>query len=288
MQNLVNKPNLLFLIGVRFQREFPTIYLRYVRDYLVYTKLLHFSSKLRTELYYKKIKRSLSENVFWNNTYHIGKTNTIFMAGDILRFLNGRLHCENGPAIIYADRSRVDPASVFAETNIVRYNFSMKDGVEYWQYGAKHRTDGPACIFTDGETWYQNGLAHRVDGPAHVLRNYEIVEIWEENGRRHREDGPAITFRNGDTEWWLNGVEHRVDGPAKQWLDGSYEWWLNGELHRDMPYPAKSRNGTLEWWIHGKKHRFDGPAVLYAEGHDDEWWVDGNFIGYNPELKTNL
>jgi hypothetical protein len=56
----------------------------------------------------------------------------------------GIIHCENGPAIEYAD------------------------GYKRWyQNGLLHREDGPAIEFADGyKRWYQNGKLHRLDGPA--------------------------------------------------------------------------------------------------------------------------
>ena len=53
-------------------------------------------------------------------------------------YQKGKLHREDGPAIIYPD------------------------GEERWyQYGKLHRTDGPAVIFPDGEKlWYLNGVIY--------------------------------------------------------------------------------------------------------------------------------
>ena len=55
-----------------------------------------------------------------------------------------QLHREDGPAIVYADNTKV-----------------------WYQNGVLHREDGPAIERTDGtKEWYQNGKRHRADGPA--------------------------------------------------------------------------------------------------------------------------
>lgn len=61
-------------------------------------------------------------------------------------YAHGRLHREDGPAIVV-----------------------LKDGTrEWWLDGVRHRIDGPAieCDSDNSEYWYENGELHRVDGPA--------------------------------------------------------------------------------------------------------------------------
>ena len=59
-------------------------------------------------------------------------------------YLHGRLHREDGPAIIYPD------------------------GTQAWYLNDElHREDGPAVIYPDGtQAWWLNGKYHREDGPA--------------------------------------------------------------------------------------------------------------------------
>jgi hypothetical protein len=59
-------------------------------------------------------------------------------------WLNGKLHREDGPAVIYPD------------------------GSQYWYLsGDLHREDGPAVIYPDGtKKWFLNDEFHREDGPA--------------------------------------------------------------------------------------------------------------------------
>jgi len=61
-------------------------------------------------------------------------------------YLNGEIHREDGPAIIFS-------------------NFRL----DYYLNGKLHRTDGPAIIFSYGRLdYYLNGKLHREDGPAKI------------------------------------------------------------------------------------------------------------------------
>ena len=56
-------------------------------------------------------------------------------SGNKHRYFNGEFHCTDGPAIEYADGTKV-----------------------WCQHGTVHRTDGPAVERTDGTSfWYING-----------------------------------------------------------------------------------------------------------------------------------
>ena len=60
------------------------------------------------------------------------------------RFLDGKLHCADGPAVEYTDGTKV-----------------------WCLHGKLHRTDGPAIEYTDGiKKWYRDGELHRANGPA--------------------------------------------------------------------------------------------------------------------------
>jgi hypothetical protein len=70
-------------------------------------------------------------------------------------YLNGKLHREDGPAVIYPN------------------------GTKVWLLNDKlHREDGPAYIGSDGrQEWYLNGNIHREDGPA-VIYPSGTQEWW--------------------------------------------------------------------------------------------------------------
>lgn len=60
-------------------------------------------------------------------------------------WVNGRYHREDGPAVIWADGTKV-----------------------WYKNGKEHRADGPAYEGYDGTLeWWVNGIYHREDGPAY-------------------------------------------------------------------------------------------------------------------------
>ena len=69
-------------------------------------------------------------------------------------YLNGKLHREDGPAVIWAN------------------------GNKFWFLNGKcHREDGPAYISSDGtQAWWVNGEYHREDGPARIFSNG--TQLW--------------------------------------------------------------------------------------------------------------
>jgi phage pi2 protein 07 len=82
--------------------------------------------------------------------------------------LDGELHCEEGPAVIYFDGKK-----------------------EWWKHGKLHRENGPAIFYPNGkgEVWYFEGKLHRKNEPAIITSYKELVvkiqsvEILRENER---------------------------------------------------------------------------------------------------------
>jgi hypothetical protein len=69
---------------------------------------------------------------------------TIGVDGKTRWYLNGKLHREDGPAVEYAEGTKV-----------------------WYQNGLLHREDGPAFEIPDGtKIWYREGKRHREGGPA--------------------------------------------------------------------------------------------------------------------------
>ncbi len=68
--------------------------------------------------------------------------------------VNGKLHREDGPAVIYPD------------------------GAEMWyQYGSLHRDDGPAIILPDGtKKWGFLGVTYADDAPHIRIRKAELAQ----------------------------------------------------------------------------------------------------------------
>lgn len=99
------------------------------------------------------------------------------------------------------------PSKIFDMSCLIENADGSKEWFTHdpWDRKIRHRTDGPAIIYSDGdEEWYYHDVLHRVGGPA-------------------------VTWINGTLEWYVNGRHHREDGPAIEWADGMNEWFLNGQ-----------------------------------------------------------
>ena len=70
-------------------------------------------------------------------------------------YRDGKLHREDGPAVIYADGRQ-----------------------EFYRDGKLHREDGPAVIYANGrQEFYRDGKLHREDGPAVIDANgYQALD----------------------------------------------------------------------------------------------------------------
>ena len=173
-------------------------------------------------------------------------------------WFNGKLHRENGPAILRKDHR----------------------WAEWWVNGLLHRLDGPAVEKHDEDssvfTWYINGEIHREDGPAIVTisrkstyKNEGDCKAWYKHGIIHREDGPAKEYGNGHKEWYKHGKLHRLDGPAYEsenmYFGWHKKWYKDGKLHRDSGWTTSTP---------GNPPVLNGPAIEYRNG-ENEWWVNG-------------
>jgi hypothetical protein len=89
----------------------------------------------------------------------------------------GRLHREDGPALIHANGS-----------------------VKWYRHGKRHRLGAPACVYVNGtRKWYRDGLRHRDGGPASTYPDGR--RIWFENGVKVRQEtveaGRVASIRDG-------------------------------------------------------------------------------------------
>jgi len=132
--------------------------------------------------------------------------------GTKYRYLNGKLHREDGPAVEFVSGSK-----------------------KWYFNGLLHREDGPAVEHFNGDKeWWVNGVRHRADGPA--IERSDSTKHWYLNDKRHRVDGPAVERINGDKEWWVNGKLHREDGPAVELCNGHRELWFNNYFFFNIEY----------------------------------------------------
>lgn len=272
MESLFHKPNLLFLIAIRYQSAIQLPTKNYIRNFDLFLKMIRINKRIGTM--YDKCKRTLSQTIVCDNEYWFKYNCTHDLSlypGDIVHFLNGKVHAEKGPAIIYNPahdgkryfNSQTGPAP---ERDV----YLWRNGSEYWQYGKLHRLDGPARKFKGGEEWYRNGKLHREDGPATILHEGDIMHIWWFEGRVHREDGPAMEYRSGKQIWMQRGKTHRLDGPAYLTPNGGYEYAVNGLPHRYEGYAVST---------------VVGPNVIndcYVCGEKVDFYQDenGQFLGY--------
>jgi hypothetical protein len=150
----------------------------------------------------------------------LGPIKTVDNRGVERWHFQGKLHREDGPALIY-------PESL--------------GGAQWWyKRGTIHRTNGPAIIYPNGTSvWFNNGREHRVGGPA--VEYASGTKIWKQNGAYHRLDGPAVERPRSKTyKWYQWGKLHRTDGPASDsWKQGFHiqKWYINGR--KVTPYYAQ-------------------------------------------------
>ena|SRR5271165_536452 len=117
--------------------------------------------------------------------------------GDKRWKLNGKLHNQNGPAIEFADGTKV----WYLDDKCHRSEIDPKTGLSL-----------PAIEWSDGsKDWYHHGKVHR-------------YEIDPETGLSL----PAVIYVDGSKYWYNNGVRHCDDGPAIVHPDGRSQYWLNG------------------------------------------------------------
>ena len=80
--------------------------------------------------------------------------------GDKRWYLDDKLHCEDGPAIEWADGDK-----------------------EWYLNGKLHREDGPAIEYANGTRfWYRDDKLHREDGPAAEWASGD--KAWYLNGKQ--------------------------------------------------------------------------------------------------------
>ena len=192
----------------------------------------------------------------------------------------GRYHCDNGPAIIYANGAK-----------------------KWYKHGLLHREDGPAIIDAVGnKAWHRDGELHRDqnDGPAQInLGKFgEVLSVaFYENGKLHRDNDKPALIINSPTrryEWYQHGSLHRPSGKAAS-ISGATKVPLEEyktSRARKRSQERQRRAGSsipqwkahadtrplnhgfiLSWYNQGHLHREDGPAIIYPDGRT-EWYQD--------------
>lgn len=213
----------------------------------------------------------------------------------------GKLHRDNGPAIIGPDGTSIwcqhgfihrdnEPAITFADGALAWINMNV----------ITRANDKPAFVCAKGtQKWYLDGNLHRGnDQPAVIITR---------NVSKRDEDGyiPSCTL-HADCErismpykrhlpmydtiirecncdlcymlhnkvpsrplkmWYLHGALHREGGrPAIIDYDGTKLWYVDGALHRIGGGPAIDTSyGAQLWYERGLLHREGGPAIIYND-----------------------
>ena len=151
-------------------------------------------------------------------------------------FKDGKVHRENGPAIIW------------------------RDGEQDWYKDGKRHRDGdlPAVVTESGILhYYKYGKLHR-DGDLPAIMRPSGHRAWYQDGWEHRDgDKPAVISGDGDEEWWRHGNRHR-DGDMPAYVSDEYGFlyfYKNGECHRDFGPAHIRRSKPPKFYEHGLKRR---------------------------------
>lgn len=134
--------------------------------------------------------------------------------GDKRWYLDGKLHREDGPAVIFNG-----------------------DVEEHWYKNGKlHRDGGPALTNVDGSyEWYKDGVPHREDGPATYCAHNNRY-IWYRDGELHRLDGPAVISGDGRMSWYIDD----------KYYNTLLEWAIAALKYQGLPSDRKAANSYLQ------------------------------------------
>jgi hypothetical protein len=170
------------------------------------------------------------------------KTSNITYPQYINQYVEGRLHCEDGPACvrimdINPNKSLFRTSINYIKRLIFNYN-ELKDQttcVKYYINGELHRDDGPAVIFFGSYIYFKHGIIHRDDGPAiFILANDIQREYWWvlfcSNIHFTYKDAVQIIEYN-------NGYNYKMPAILKYF---GHIWVQNGKLYRSDGFAVNS------------------------------------------------
>lgn len=220
--------------------------------------------------------------------------------GTIFFFEDGKLHNNNGPAVIYTDgtkewwnQGRRDNSKGYAilsnQKSVIIRNGKVSVEIINNYYEKSLITDAEKYIplftriveelkaieyqylresyadfdETDTVKLYWRGIQHSTT-PAEIKRSG--TKVYYMYGLKHRDNGPAVDDKFTNSKYWYQyGLLHREDGPA-----------------RIMPNSHHIRRVSVSWFRYGVTHRMEGPAHL--EWHKvvkkhvyKAWYKNGKF-----------
>jgi len=236
MQSLRHKPNILYLIYVRFPK---------IEQLVACSKLLRsvYRKKLlnaRTIVTIAEKHKGYFDDLYTTIKYNFNNGKSIFLHREdgpayitkideyIISekwYFNNKLH-RGGVWGVFVHEKPIACEKPDGGPAVIRYDIKWN---EWWNNGIRHRDNAPACESFNGEKyeWWNNGLQHRDNGPANVKFG---IESWYKHGKTHRIGAPAVIQQNLH-EWCVDGVWHRIGGPAIHYLNMPWknEYWVNGE-----------------------------------------------------------
>ena len=119
--------------------------MRVLKD-IVLVNLVPFMSYFEIDEFLTTLDFTPAEIAAIKAKEHKKRITYVYNDYNINRKIEGILHCEDGPARIWASGSR-----------------------EWFINGKHHNSNGPALVLYDGtQAWYVNGKLHRTDGPAKI------------------------------------------------------------------------------------------------------------------------
>jgi len=233
------------------------------------------------------------ENIVNNDYDWTNKVQDTHFTGEIynisgykyLSFKDGKLHNDNGPAIVYSNGTQ-----------------------EWYKDGKCHRDNGPAIVYSNGyKVWYKNGKYHREDGPALIYSNGDQywykdgIQFYPSTNTNNKDDNAMIkTTTEPIIQSIQQTVENIINNNACTWNEKVENTQFTGEIHNIQYYKYLSfkdgkrhndngpavimEDGYQSWCKDGKLHREDGPAVIYKNGYQ-AWYKDGNYI--DPPIENN-
>lgn len=253
-----------------------------------------------------------------NCRYHrLGAPAVIYPDGRYEYRMNGKLHCDFGPAFVSAkgnieywldgksyskENWEKEVAVKNSKAQVIQEKLEDYDsteefcGTKYYRLSEKlHKISGPAIeyvngkfgFFLHGESFSETDWRNAVGLPelAGPVVDELGSEIWRnEKSSYHRLDGPSIIHNNGEKIWYAFGKIHRCNGPAIEYETGAKEYFLYGKHYSEEEYCK------LTGWKHPVKEiKVDEEKVVPVK--DDpfkEYWLNGykciNEMAFNTKL----
>jgi len=206
------------------------------------------------------------------NGYILNRKNSpaiLFEDGSKEWWANGKLHREDGPAVIYNKYTEFLHFNLYKHRKFFCNMTNIFPGYkQWWVDGRPHRENAPAIIDSFGsEIYYLNG----VRGKCIVKRN--LSYFFNDEKRPHNDYGPSIvTVKNTD---YLEGELNYNSYHLRNLID-KIVWYTDGKMNREDG-PAYISDKNIKWFKYGKLHRLDGPAI-YNYYNTRRWFISGKSI----------